>query len=149
MSQPTRSLPKQRDSLSSNGRTFVPKDRARSSSTPENPLIHHRRSTSLALDVHDNEPLTPPSEEDRPDTPLPSLMADHSSDSPSERLRSFYERNKGLAYVLLAQIFGCLMNVTTRLLEIEGNHGSGMHPFQVIATPPPMARLYLARSSLL
>lgn len=23
------------------------------------------------------------------------------------------------------------MNVTTRLLEIEGNHGAGMHPFQV------------------
>lgn len=46
--------------------------------------------------------------------------------------RSFYQRNKGLVYVLVAQIFGVLMNVTTRLLEIEGNRGAGMHPFQVL-----------------
>jgi drug/metabolite transporter (DMT)-like permease len=34
--------------------------------------------------------------------------------------------------MLLAQIFGTLMNVTTRLLEIEGNNGKGMHPFQIL-----------------
>lgn len=50
---------------------------------------------------------------------------------PPGTLRAFYARNKGLAYVLLAQVFGVLMNVTTRLLEIEGNRGAGMHPFQV------------------
>lgn len=51
--------------------------------------------------------------------------------SPEGRLRAFYDKNRGLAYVLLAQVFGVLMNVTTRLLEIEGNLGQGMHPFQV------------------
>ena len=33
--------------------------------------------------------------------------------------------------MLLAQVFGVMMNVTTRLLEIEGNKGKGLHPFQV------------------
>jgi hypothetical protein len=62
--------------------------------------------------------------------------------------KAFWKRNKGLALVLLAQVFGTLMNVTTRyglkeaikvertdhgnrILELEGNNGKGMHPFQV------------------
>ncbi|KAK5110136.1 hypothetical protein LTR62_006270 [Meristemomyces frigidus] len=48
------------------------------------------------------------------------------------KLHAFYLRNKGLGYMLIAQIFGTLMNVTTRLLEIEGNNGKGMHPFQIL-----------------
>ncbi len=47
------------------------------------------------------------------------------------KLRAFYNKNRGLAYVLAAQFFGTLMNVTTRVLEVEGNHGEGMHPLQV------------------
>ena len=43
----------------------------------------------------------------------------------------FWGRNKGLALVVLAQLFGALMSMTTRLLETEGAHGHGMHPFQV------------------
>ncbi|KAF2184363.1 hypothetical protein K469DRAFT_739407 [Zopfia rhizophila CBS 207.26] len=48
------------------------------------------------------------------------------------RVQLFWARNKGLALVLLAQVFGTLMNVTTQLLEIEGNHGKGLHPFQIL-----------------
>lgn len=48
------------------------------------------------------------------------------------KLRAFYVHNLGLGYMLLAQVFGTLMNVTTRLLEIEGNKGKGMHPFQIL-----------------
>lgn len=47
-------------------------------------------------------------------------------------LQSSWIRNKGLAYMLMAQVFGTLMNVTTRLLEVEGNKGQGMHPFQIL-----------------
>jgi hypothetical protein len=36
-------------------------------------------------------------------------------------------RNKGMALVLLAQMFGASMNVMTQILEIH----SAMHPFQV------------------
>jgi hypothetical protein len=39
------------------------------------------------------------------------------------RLQLFWVKNKGLAQVLMAQFFGTLMNVTTRLLEMEGNDG--------------------------
>ena len=47
------------------------------------------------------------------------------------KLDAFWLRNKGLVLMLFAQVFGVLMNVTTRLLEIEGNNGKGLHPFQV------------------
>lgn len=47
-------------------------------------------------------------------------------------IEAFWTRNKGLAYMLFAQIFGTLMNVTTRLLEVEGNKGKGLHPFQIL-----------------
>ena len=43
-------------------------------------------------------------------------------------LRHSWSRNKGVALVLLSQFFGALMNVTTRLLETDGD---GMHPLQV------------------
>ncbi|KAI4658881.1 hypothetical protein J4E81_010247 [Alternaria sp. BMP 2799] len=44
-----------------------------------------------------------------------------------EKIDSFWTTNKGLAYVLLAQFFGNLMNVTTRILEMEGNSDSLMY----------------------
>lgn len=47
------------------------------------------------------------------------------------RVRAFWITNKGLALVILAQLFGVMMNVTIRLLEMGGSHGPGMHPFQV------------------
>ncbi|KAK0353307.1 hypothetical protein LTR91_020671 [Friedmanniomyces endolithicus] len=48
------------------------------------------------------------------------------------KLRAFYIHNLGLGYMLIAQVFGTMMNVTTRLLEVEGNKGRGMHPFQIL-----------------
>ncbi|KAL6706163.1 hypothetical protein ACN47E_006079 [Coniothyrium glycines] len=48
------------------------------------------------------------------------------------RLRRFWIINKGLGLVLVAQLFGTLMNVTTRMLEMEGNDGKGYHPFQIL-----------------
>ncbi|GAB7356895.1 hypothetical protein MBLNU459_g7757t2 [Dothideomycetes sp. NU459] len=47
------------------------------------------------------------------------------------KLHAIWIRNLGLLYMLFAQVFGTLMNVTTRLLEVEGNKGKGLHPFQV------------------
>lgn len=41
----------------------------------------------------------------------------------------FWQRNQGLFLVSFSQLFGALMNVTTRLLELEGE---GMHPFQIL-----------------
>ena len=43
--------------------------------------------------------------------------------------RNFWIRNWGLFFVTISQLFGALMNVTTRLLELEGD---GMHPFQIL-----------------
>lgn len=74
----------------------------------------------------------------RPFLQVPGATNRHASKSPSPprtikgKLKAFWTRNKGLALVLVAQIFGTLMNVTTRLLEVEGNNGKGMHPFQIL-----------------
>ena len=43
--------------------------------------------------------------------------------------KNFWIRNQGLFLVSFSQFFGAMMNVTTRLLELEGE---GMHPFQVL-----------------
>lgn len=48
------------------------------------------------------------------------------------RVEAFWTTNKGLALVMLAQLFGVMMSVTTRLLEMDSVHGPGMHPFQVV-----------------
>lgn len=48
------------------------------------------------------------------------------------KLQAFWIRNKGLVLMLIAQVFGTSMNVTTRLLEVEGNQGKGLHPFQIL-----------------
>ncbi|GAM82942.1 hypothetical protein ANO11243_009280 [Dothideomycetidae sp. 11243] len=48
------------------------------------------------------------------------------------KFEKFWVRNLGLFYMLLAQVFGTAMNVTTRFLEVQGNKGKGMDPFQVL-----------------
>ena len=48
-----------------------------------------------------------------------------------ETIRLFWARNKGLSLVILAQLFGSIMNVTIRLLEVNGTSGPAMDPFQV------------------
>lgn len=48
-----------------------------------------------------------------------------------DRIKAGWVRNKGVLMVVLAQVFGTLMNVLTRMLELDGNNGKGMHPFQV------------------
>lgn len=62
-----------------------------------------------------------------------------------ESARLFWARNKGLVLVILAQLFGVMMNVTIRLLEMSGDSGPGMHPFQV---RPPAVLLCLPSDML-
>ena len=58
------------------------------------------------------------------------------SETWKERLWHSWARNKGLALVVMAQLFGVMMNVTIRLLEMSGTSGPGMHPFQVRSAVP-------------
>ncbi|KAF2100329.1 hypothetical protein NA57DRAFT_27902, partial [Rhizodiscina lignyota] len=64
-------------------------------------------------------------------------------------LQAFWQRNKGLLLVVLSQLFATLMNTTTRVLEVEGNHGNGMHPFQILfwrmSVTSILASIYLWR----
>ncbi|KXH56807.1 integral membrane protein DUF6 [Colletotrichum salicis] len=45
------------------------------------------------------------------------------------KMATFWQTNKGVVLVALSQLFGALMNLTARLLELEGE---GMHPLQVL-----------------
>ena len=68
------------------------------------------------------------------------------SPAPSPRtwkqaFRLFWARNKGLTLVMLSQLFGVMMNVTIRLLEMSGTSGPGMHPFQVLPAVHPLISL--------
>lgn len=45
--------------------------------------------------------------------------------------KCFYNSNEPLLRVAFSQLFGALMNATTRLLELEGGE-DGMHPFQIL-----------------
>ena len=40
-------------------------------------------------------------------------------------------KNKGLILVIISQLFGVMMNVTIRLLEVDDSDGAALHPFQV------------------
>jgi drug/metabolite transporter (DMT)-like permease len=45
-----------------------------------------------------------------------------------EAIGRFWERNRGVVLVAVAQLFGALMNLAARLLELE----AGMHPLQIL-----------------
>lgn len=56
----------------------------------------------------------------------------HASRSPAPprtakgKLQAIWYKNKGLFLVLVSQFFGTMMNITTRLLEMEGNNGKSV-----------------------
>lgn len=61
-------------------------------------------------------------------------------------IRYAWLSSKGMFMVMLAQFFGASMNVMTRILELDGPHGKGMHPFQVrshCSLPLSYIHLYL------
>jgi len=66
--------------------------------------------------------------ESRGVSPFPAV-GNGSARTWKKRVKDFWQRNHGLFLVSISQLFGALMNVATRLLELEGE---GMHPFQVI-----------------
>jgi hypothetical protein len=64
-----------------------------------------------------------------PDYPPEPYGRRHASPFPAPsrtakgKLQALWYKNKGLFLVLISQFFGTLMNITTRLLEMEGNNG--------------------------
>ena len=51
------------------------------------------------------------------------------------RLHHFWQTNKGIVLVILAQLFGALMAATARLLETAEDNGEPMGTFQVRLSP--------------
>lgn len=130
-------------------------------SSRDNGEMHFDRATKPPVKIWPNQPTLeiPPPRRDRSRSPdaMSLISADdfhelrrtasfHDADVSKQTdgllarckagLNASWIRNKGLFLVLLAQVFGTLMNVTTRILEVEGNNGKGLHPFQVSHTIP-------------
>jgi hypothetical protein len=57
------------------------------------------------------------------------LSVEKESVAVENKWKKFWNRNQGLFFVVLSQIFSALMNVATRLLELEGD---GMDPLQIL-----------------
>jgi hypothetical protein len=64
-------------------------------------------------------------------SPYPYASASHPSSPRTWKalFLGFWQQNQGLFLVTFSQLFGALMNATTRVLELEGE---GMHPFQIL-----------------
>ncbi|KAI9781807.1 MAG: hypothetical protein M1835_004180 [Candelina submexicana] len=86
---------------------------------------------------------------------LPVLTQRYASSSPAPprtwrgTLEALWSRNRGLALVMLSQLFGALMNVTTRLLETEGSNGEGMHPMQINGLQDSLLYLPIAEATVI
>ncbi|PFH57155.1 hypothetical protein XA68_15429 [Ophiocordyceps unilateralis] len=96
--------------------------RSPSAATHAKDEAHQRRSSS-SHELRLRSPASPPDVVKQ----QPLLSEDSSPASP--RPRRFWSRNGAAALVALSQLFGALMNLSVRLLELEG---SGMHPIQVL-----------------
>lgn len=51
---------------------------------------------------------------------------------------SFWGKNRGIIFVVVAMFFGAIMSVTTRLLELKSHSREGMQPMQVSQSMLPM-----------
>lgn len=67
-------------------------------------------------------------------SPVPLRQFSHNAtdlptEAPPSKWKQFWIKNKPAAYVALSQFFGALMNLSARLVELEGD---GMHPVQAL-----------------
>jgi hypothetical protein len=85
--------------------------------SPDSDILSRDESSNTRLGRNLYHPHTPSSHRYASRSPAPPPQTIRG------KLRLFWVKNKGLALVLMAQLFGTLMNVTTRILEIEGNDG--------------------------
>jgi hypothetical protein len=72
-----------------------------------------------------------PSRNPSPFPPLPTTL--------KSKATAFWNRNYGLFLVAVSQLFGALMNVTTRVLELEDG---GMHPLQILFARMSLTMLF-------
>lgn len=100
-------------------------------SRPSRPSIDSSFSELSELSIHLNELQST----------RPLIRSFSQDDAPQPRslwarllagLHKFYVINYGAMLVLIAQMFGTGMNISTGLLEQDGTHGKAMHPFQIL-----------------
>ncbi|RDW60837.1 hypothetical protein BP6252_12220 [Coleophoma cylindrospora] len=88
-----------------------------------------KSTTSGLLDPEASRRLSISTVSSRGISPYPIPPQDEEPRTWKSPLWDFWHRNEGIILVILSQAFGALMNVTARLLELEGD---GMRPFQIL-----------------
>ncbi|PGH06178.1 hypothetical protein GX51_02566 [Blastomyces parvus] len=95
----------------------------------------HTETNNTHNDVSDSQPAlfhrSPPAGCEPPSGPG-SQNKKNTGKSWRRKFRHTWLMSKGMVMVMLAQFFGSSMNVMTRTLQLDGNHGKGMHPFQIL-----------------
>ncbi|EFW23309.1 hypothetical protein D8B26_006803 [Coccidioides posadasii str. Silveira] len=100
----------------------------------------HSSSSDSLVSAHLLPPNTVQSEPvfGEPVSPSPSPAPELTAASPppklawKQKITRTWLLGKGMLMVMSAQFFGASMNVMTRLLELNGPHGKGMHPFEIL-----------------
>ncbi|EEH36051.1 hypothetical protein PAAG_00374 [Paracoccidioides lutzii Pb01] len=95
---------------------------------------HGNKLQSPFLDLHVSAPTAfpDPLEPSQPNSPLNNNRSAPPMQTWRHKLHHSWLMSKGMVLVMLAQFFGASMNVMTRTLQLDGNHGKGMHPFQIL-----------------
>lgn len=104
----------------------------RTPSRPQTPLPTNQASSSSSPQIH-SKPKPRPVKIEQDNSNVAAESSTTKKKSTRVRLWEIWDGNYGLMLVFLAQLFATLMNVTTGLLESQGEGGGGgMHPFQIL-----------------
>ncbi|EEH16571.1 hypothetical protein PABG_06658 [Paracoccidioides brasiliensis Pb03] len=95
---------------------------------------HGNKLQPSFLDLHVSAPTAFPDqlEPSQPNSPLNNTRNAPPMQTWRHKLHHSWLMSKGMVLVMLAQFFGASMNVMTRTLQLDGKHGKGMHPFQIL-----------------
>ena len=98
-----------------------------------NPIVPR----SLSASPRPEDGQTPPG---RPRGLSPVLYSHHTRrrTTVTERARQFWDRNRGVILVAVSQLFGALMNLAAKLLELE----SDMHPLHILFVRMSMTTIF-------
>ncbi|KAF5548693.1 transport protein [Fusarium mexicanum] len=92
--------------------------------------MSHSQNKTQANQHGESQALLAPAANSSDSSETPSETSSDSDSTFVEKLQSFYSRNIGLFYVLVAQLFASIMSMTTRLLET--GFETKFHALQII-----------------
>ncbi|KAK3988166.1 hypothetical protein QBC44DRAFT_105987 [Cladorrhinum sp. PSN332] len=100
-----------------------------SRSKTSSPFLTAATTTTNVLRSRSVSPAPHSSNRPSPYLPPPVPSTQSKTTTTTSPLSGFWTRNKAVILVASSQLFGAIMNLNARLLELDGE---GMHPFQIL-----------------